>query len=90
MIVWIRTVPSEERLACFLADLPRPDARAVEQSARQLRRAFDQLIERGPPNVALDAYLDSIEPKLRARFPWMSTEAFGCLSSYAHWMNWHG
>ncbi len=89
VLAWIRTVPQQDRLAAFLETVEPSYRRPVERSARSLFDAHNRLLNQSPP-ATLEAYLPTVEKRLRERFPWMSSDSFQALASYSHWMNWHG
>lgn len=90
VLAWVAPDPMEEHLAVFLKSVDQRERKEVERSARRLFRAFERLLAKSPEGRPLDVILPELERRLRADFPWMSSDTFSRLGSYSHWMNWHG
>jgi hypothetical protein len=90
VIAWKTGAPSDERLTIFLSTLEARLRKRVERLARKAVSDFDRLVAIGPGGISLDEHLAGMRPKLEAKHPWLSDQAYDRLSFYAYWMNWHG
>lgn len=90
VIAWMEPVPSEEKLAAYLATVEASHRKRTERTARRAVRDFDRIIADGPGGIPLDDHIAHFRLRLEAKHPWLSAHAHERLSFYAHWMNWHG
>ena len=88
---WIRTFPTDARLAEYLEGLPAGLRDEVERSARAILRAaafyLDQEAAVGPIDLAV--FHPALAEYLKPRFPWMTATGFAPLCSWTGWYAWH-
>ena len=91
LVAWIKTVPSEERLADFLKQVPNAMRDDVERSARAIFDAADRYLDEAAKQgeVDLEAFHPKLEEHLKSGFPWMTGPTFEALRSYTGWYAWH-
>ncbi|NNM75589.1 hypothetical protein HJG53_01535 [Sphingomonas sp. ID1715] len=90
ILVWVGPARADETLAAFLATIDPPLRRDVEREARSVFRSFMQMLPRSRDGIATGDAATVVEQRMRAKFPWLSPEAYARLDSYAQWLTWHG